>query len=99
MKKLTNAENIENLQKRKYLRILAIIFAFLTMLFATLNFIDIKKWWFLVLALISALLSTSLIKTRENIPINRLDDHVDEAVISRVKEKKKVKKKETKGKK
>ena len=99
MEKLSNSENIENLQKRKILWILSIVFSFLTILFALLNLFNIEKWWLLVLALVSAFLSTTFIKIRENIPTNKLDNHVDEAKIKEVKEKKKVKKKETKRKK
>ena len=99
MEKLSNSENIENLQKRKILWVLSIVFSFLTILFALLNLFNIEKWWLLVLALASAVLSTVFLRIRENIPINKLDDHVDEAKIKEVKEKKKVKKKETKRKK
>ena len=96
MKKLNNAENIENYKKREYLRKLSIVFAILTMLFAAINLIHQDKWWLLLLALVSAITSSCLLKSRESIPINKLDDQVDEAKIKKIKEKKKVKKKETK---
>ena len=93
MKKLNNVENIENYKKRETLRILSIIFAILTMLFAAINFIHQDKWWLLLLALLSAVISTVLLKARETIPINKLDGDVDDAKIKKIKEKKKVKKK------
>ena len=97
MKKLTNAENLENLQKRKFLRITSIIFAILTIMFAIFNLFYIEKKWLLALALLSALISTVLLNAREKIPINKVDDDVDETKISKIKEKKKVKtKKKTK---
>ena len=64
MKKLSNDENITNLKKRKYLRHISIVFAFMTIVFAFVNLFDRSKWWALVAALICALAADFTIKFR-----------------------------------
>ncbi len=90
MKKLSNDENITNLKKRKYLRTLSIIFAFLTIVFAFVNLFDRSKGWALVVAVLCAIASRFTITFREKIPINKAEDYVS---FTESKKKKKSKKK------
>ena len=72
-KELTNDENIRNLNKRKKLRILIIIFALLTCVLAILTlittFIDVGFKFSFAFALISYLISLYFRKKRDSIEI------------------------------
>ena len=86
MKKLSNDENITNLKKRKRLRQISIVFAFMTIIFAMVNLFDRSKGWALIAALLCVIVSHFTISFREKIPINKAEDYVP---ISEPKKKKK----------
>ena len=90
MKKLNNDENITNLKKRKYLRTVSIVLAFLTIVFAFVNLFDRSKSWALIAAVVCAIASHFTITFREKIPINKAEDYVS---FTESKKKKKTKRK------
>ena len=71
MKKLSNDENIKNLKKRKILRIFIIIFAILTIALSLFVFFYNIS---IIFPVISYILTHVLIRYKEKIPINRIDD-------------------------
>ena len=77
MEELTNDQNIENLKKRKYLRILIIIFSLITILFAALSLVtEIFNLGFkfsFIFALLTYIITLLLTKKRNSIAIKKND--------------------------
>ena len=93
-KKLSNKENIDNYKKRKLLNELKIFFAGVTVTFAIVNLFDTSKIWTLLIAVLGLVGASVCMKMREKIPIN-ISEEVDTSKVNKIKEKKKVKKKNT----
>ena len=73
-KKLSNAENISNLKKRKILRYIIIFFSLATIVTSLLTLIFGVS---VIFALISFVITTILMKVKDNIKINKRDDLED----------------------
>ena len=91
MKKLSNEENYKNYQKRKILRWLIMLCAFLTIVFvlcyyATAGY-KTGDYTFVFIGLVFFILNVILNRVRESIPINLSEENKKE------KEEKKIKKK------
>ncbi len=93
MNKLTNEENYKNYQKRKLLRWLVMLFAFLTILFVIIYYVT-WNYGFVFVALVFFVLNVVLAKVRERIPINLSEENQKEK--DEMKNKKKKKKTTTK---
>lgn len=73
-KELSNDENIRNLNKRKWLRIIVIVLILLTLLLILLNiFFKVS----IIYALITFVIYQILFRIRQKIPINKVDDLED----------------------
>lgn len=73
-KKITNDQNIKNLKKRKILRILIILFASVTIIFALLNLFSNVS---IIFALVFFVITTILNRVRENTKIIKKDELAD----------------------
>lgn len=73
-KKLSNAENISNLKKRKILRYIIIFFSLATIVTSLLTLIFGVS---VIFALISFVITTILMKVKDNIKVNKRDDLED----------------------
>jgi uncharacterized membrane protein len=75
MNDLTNDQNIENLKKRKYLRIIIIVFSLITILLAALSLIteifDVGFKFSFIFSLISYLVVFFLTRKRNSIVIKK----------------------------
>lgn len=70
-KKLSNDENIKNLNKRKWLRIFVIFFILLTLFLLLLNIVLKVS---IIYPIITFIIYQILFRIREKIPINKVDD-------------------------
>ena len=69
--KLSNDENIRNLKKRKILRYVLIVLALLTIV---LSLLSIFNYISFIFPLITFILYSIIMRIRENIKINKVDD-------------------------
>lgn len=86
MVKLNNDENIKNLKKREFLRILMIIFSLLTIVLAFLNLFNKIN---IAFALLSFIITVILKKVRESTEIIRKNDEL-EAIKKEIEDNKKI---------
>ncbi len=70
-KKISNAENVKNLQKRKILRYLIIFFSLLTIATSLLSLIYGLNF---LIPIIPFVITTILMKIRDGVVINKKDD-------------------------
>lgn len=73
-KKLSNDENIKNLNRRKVLRVVVIICAIITISLSILSIFDKVN---IIFPIIFFILTHFLLKYREKIEINKTDDLAD----------------------
>jgi len=77
MKKLSNDQNIENLKKRKILWFIILIMYFISILIAFIS-LFVNEWYIIMGSLVFFLTAIYFKNKRENIPINKIDDYVDD---------------------
>ena len=72
--KISNDENIRNLKKRKILRWIIIVFSIVTIVLSLLSLIVQLNFIF---PLITFIITSILMRVRDNTPINKKDDLAD----------------------